>query len=85
MTQSGIRDDFDYAQLALNTYGLIRKVGGWYTLINPKTGEVLQTPEGKDVKVNGMANVYNYLATNTDYYNDLKEYVQADIEGEHNA
>lgn len=85
MTQSGIRDDFDYAQLALNTYGLIRKVGGWYTLINPKTGEVLQTPEGKEVKVNGMANVYNYLATNTDYYNDLKEYVQADIEGENNA
>ena len=85
MTQSGIRADFDYAWLALNTYGLIRKVGGWYTLINPKTGEVLQTPEGKDVKVNGMANVYSYLTTNTEYYNDLKEYVQADIEGDKNA
>ena len=85
MTQSGIRADFDYAWLALNTYDLIRKVGGWYTLINPKTGEVLQTPEGKDVKVNGMANVYNYLGTNTEYYNDLKEYVQADIEGENNG
>lgn len=85
MTQSGIRADFDYADLAINTYGLIRKTGGWYTIVSPKTGEVLQTPEGKDVKVNGLANVYNFLASNKEYYEELKEYIQADIGGETNV
>ena len=79
MTQTGIRPDFDFAQLALNKYGLIKKTGGWYTLINPKTGEVLTTSEGKDVKVNGMANVYSYMQSNLEYYNDLKDYVMNDI------
>ena len=85
MTQTGIKVDYDYANLAINTYNLIHKVGGWYTLISPKTGEVLQTPEGKDVKVNGLARVYDYLAVNKDYYNELKEYIQKDIEGDNNA
>ena len=85
MTQTGIRPYFDYAQLAINTYGLIRKSGGWYTLTDPKTGEVMQTPEGRDVKLNGLGNVYNYLASNKEYYAALREYIQKDIVGDKDA
>lgn len=81
MTQSGIRPDFDFAALALRDYGLIRKSGGWYSFVDPKTGEVLETADGKPLKVNGMANVYSYLQSNSEYYTDLKEYIMNDING----
>lgn len=85
MTQSGIRADFDYAQLALTTYNLIHKSGGWYSFIVPDTGEVLTSTDGKEVKVNGLAKVYEYLNGNPEYYNQLKAYVDADIKGDNNG
>ena len=81
MFDSGIRPDFDYALLAMNDYSLIRKTGGWYSFVSPKTGEVLENADGKPIKVNGMANVYNYLQTNSTYYEELKEYIMNDING----
>ena len=81
MFDSGIRPDFDFAALALRDYGLIRKSGGWYSFVDPKTGEVLETADGKPLKVNGMANVYSYLQSNSEYYADLKEYIMNDING----
>jgi recombination protein RecA len=81
MFDSGIRPDFDYALLAMNDYSLIRKTGGWYSFVSPKTGEVLENADGKPIKVNGMANVYSYLQTNSTYYEELKEYIMNDING----
>jgi bacillopeptidase F (M6 metalloprotease family) len=81
MFDSGIRPDFDYALLAMRDYGLIRKTGGWYSFVSPKTGEVLTNADDKPIKVNGMANVYGFLQSNTEFYNDLKEYITNDING----
>ena len=81
MFDSGIRPDFDYALLAMRDYGLIRKTGGWYSFVSPKTGEVLTNADDKPIKVNGMANVYSFLQSNTEFYNDLKEYITNDING----
>lgn len=86
MCQSGIRPDFDFATLAINKYGIIQKAGAWFTLCDPYTGEILTetdpvTLKEKSVKVNGLAKVYDYLNSHTDYYKKLKNYIVDDING----
>lgn len=81
MTQTGIREDFDYAKLAVTKYGIIRKAGAWFTMCDPETGEILQNEAGTPVKVNGMAKVFDYLQSNPEYYEKVKRFINADIYG----
>ena len=78
MCDSGIRVDMDVAQIAMSRYGLIKKSAGWFSLIDPETGEFLEE-NGKPFKINGMAKVYQYLKSHPDYYNKLKNYIEKDI------
>ncbi len=80
MAQSGIRIDMDFAKLAVQQ-NIIRKSGAWYTLCNPFTGEILEDAEGKVVKVNGMAKVYDFIQNNSQYYKMLKKYLTDFING----
>lgn len=87
MCQSGIRPDFDFAQLATKKYGIIQKGGAWFTMCDPYTGEVLMEPDPsnpgklKAVKLNGMAKVYDYLNSNQEYYSKLQKFILDDISG----
>lgn len=81
MMSSGIREDFDFAKLAVNKYGIIRKSGAWFSFCDPTTGEILENSEGQAIKVNGMAKVYDYLKNNNEYYESLKTYILNDING----
>jgi recombination protein RecA len=81
MCDSGIRPDYDYAQLAVNTYSIIKKSGAWFTLTDPMTGEVIEDDKKQTVKLNGLAKVYQYLQDNVEYYEKLKKFVVDDIEG----
>ena len=87
MCQSGIRPDFDYAKLAIDRYGIIKKGGAWFTICDPYTKEVLETADPinpdkrKPVKINGMSKVYEYLEHNTEYYERLKRFILDDING----
>lgn len=78
MSGSGIRADFDYAKLAINKYGIIKKSGAWFSMCNPDTGEILEE-DGKPIKVNGLIRVYDYLAAHPDYYNIVRNYIDSDI------
>jgi len=78
MTQSGIRPDYDYAKLAITKYNIIRKAGAWFTITDPVTGVVLEE-EGRPVKVNGLAKVYDYLQMHPEYYEKLKTFIWSDI------
>lgn len=80
MCQQGIVPMFDYAQLAVKNYGIIRKSGGWFTICDPYTGEVMEQ-DGKILKINGMAKVYQFLQENSEYYDRLKSFIIQDIEG----
>lgn len=84
MTQSGLRPDFDFAKLAVNKYGIIKKTGAWFTIADPDTGEVVENDAGMPVKLNGMAKVYDYLQANPDYYNKIVKYITDDINGTDN-
>lgn len=82
MFQSGIRPDYDYATLANKKYGLINKAAAWYSFVDPATGAVIEDPDtGKPVKVNGLGKVYEYLQTHESYYQALRDYIDADING----
>lgn len=81
MTQSGIRPDMDFCQLAVKKYEIIKKSGAWFTLSNPTTGEILLDDSGKALKLNGFAKVIEYVRENPDYFEDLKTYIMNDIEG----
>lgn len=81
MSRKGIVPLFDFASLSLNKYGIIRKQGGWFTMCDPFTGEILMNDD-KPVKVNGLARVYEYLENNPDYYNSITDYILKDINGE---
>ena len=81
LCHSGIRVDMDFAQLAINKYGIIKKSGGWYSMCNPLTGEMLEDENSKIVKVNGLLKVYEYLNDNPSYFNSIRTYILNDIEG----
>lgn len=82
MFDNGIRPDFDYAKLAVNKYQFIRKTGGWFTICDPYTGEVLDTDTGAPLKVHGMPKVYEFLNTHQDYYEKVKRYITEDLNGQ---
>lgn len=79
MSHTGIRPDFDYAKLAVNKYQFIRKTGGWFTMCDPYTGEILVDDSGNNIKVHGMPKVYDYLKENEDYYRKIQQYVSEDL------
>lgn len=81
MVESGIREDFDFAKLAINKYGCIRKSGGWFTVCDPTTGEVLEDATGKPLKINGLIKVYDFLKNTPEYYEKLKKFILDDING----
>lgn len=80
MAQSGIRIDMDFAKLAVQQ-GIIKKAGAWFSLCSPITGEILEDDTGRPLKLNGMAKVYEYIQNNRSYYNMLKRYLTAYING----
>ena len=78
MSQSGLRTDFEFANLAIEKYGIILKNKAWFTICDPETKEPLETEDGI-VKVNGLAKVYDYLQTNTEYYSKMCDFIVNDI------
>lgn len=80
LTTSGIRPDFDYANLAIKKYGLIKKSGAWYTVCDPDTKEILEV-DNKPVKLNGLAKVYEFLEQDNAYFTKLKTFINNDING----
>ena len=81
LSQSGIRVDMDFAKLAVNKYGIIKKGGAWFTICEPETGEVVCDGAGKPIKLNGFTKVLDFLQSNPEYFERLKTFIIDDIEG----
>jgi recombination protein RecA len=78
MAKSGLRVDFEFANLAIKRYNIIKKGGAWFTICDPETKEPLEV-EDMPVKVNGLSKVYDYLQANPDYYKRMCDYIVNDI------
>ena len=63
-------------------YGIIKKAGSWYSVINPYTGEVLTDSNGEIVKFQGMLNLMNYIRNNEDVYNYIYSYINGEASGD---
>lgn len=81
LAKSGIHPEFDFANLAIKKYGIIRKSGAWFTVYVPGSSDILEF-EGKPIKLNGLAKVYDFLNNNLTYYNDLRKFIEDDINGD---
>lgn len=81
MCDKGIVPLFDYTQLAVNRYGVIKKQGGWFTITDPLTGEILVNDKNQTVKMNGLAKVYQFLQDTPEYYKKLQSFILEDING----
>ena len=57
-------------------YGII-KGSGWYTFVNPNTGEVICDEEGDPFKIQGIANVYDYLKEEPEFFNKISSWVDS--------
>lgn len=78
LSQSGLRVDYEYAELAIKQYNIIIKNSGWFTICDPETQEPLEI-DGSIVKVNGLAKVYEYLQNNVEYYQKLRAHIDANM------
>ena len=78
LSQSGIKPEMDYAQLAIKKYNLIKKSGAWFSFVDPDTQELLEDDE-KVIKINGLPRVYDFLNSNPEYFSKLKNYIENDI------
>lgn len=79
LAQSGLRVDYEFVDLAIKRYQIIRKNSGWYTICDPETKEPIEDENGSIVKVNGQPKVYDYIHIHTDYYDKMCKYIVDDI------
>lgn len=81
LCDSGIKPSMDYGKLAIDSYGIIKKSGSWFTVCDPETGEIIEE-DGSPERIQGQANVYDYIESHPEYYSKLKAFVDRDINGE---
>ena len=79
MSYTGIRPDFDYGNLGINKYGFVKKSGGWFTMCDPYTGEVIEDENGDVARFQGQVKVYDYLKKHPSYYALVKRFVDEDF------
>ena len=61
--------------------GVIKKVGAWFSIINPDTGELLTYEDGEVIKFQGQVNLMSFLRETPEVYNFVNDYVMAKITG----
>ena len=75
MYDYGVDEISDLIEVAIK-YGIINKAGAWFTFVDIETGEIVCDEEGKDIKVQGQANVAKLLRENDVLLEELKEQVK---------
>lgn len=72
MYDTGIDEIADLIEVAMK-YGYIIKSGAWFTFCDVETGELITDEEGKEIKVQGQANVAKLLREDEILLSELKE------------
>lgn len=69
--EKGIDTITDLVDLCI-AYDIIHKSGAWFTFIDPETGELILDTNGETVKLQGSANVKDYLDNNVELLEKYK-------------
>lgn len=62
-------------------FGVLEKSGAWFKILNPLNGEYLTYEDGEVIKIQGMANVVQFLRDNEEVYEFINNYVMAKVNG----
>ena len=52
-------------------YGIINKAGAWFTFVDIETGEFITDDEDEIIKLQGKANVLEYLQENEHLFEEI--------------
>lgn len=74
MYDYGIDEIADIVEVAIRQ-DIIQKGGAWFTFVDPDTGEIITDEEGKELKIQGQANVVNLLRENDVLLDELRDKV----------
>lgn len=78
MYDYGIDEISDLVEVAMK-YGIIQKAGAWFNFVDIDTGEIVTDETGKEIKLQGMANVVDFLRNNDIILNDVKARIDSGI------
>ena len=78
MYDYGIDEIADLVEVGMK-YGYINKAGAWFNFVDIETGEVVTDEEGKEIKVQGQANVVKLLQENEVLLEELREQINSHI------
>jgi len=76
MYDYGIDEIADLIEVAIK-YGIVNKAGAWFNFVDPETGEVVTDEEGKEIKVQGQANLAKLLRDDEILLEELREQVNS--------
>jgi hypothetical protein len=78
MYDYGIDEIIDLVEVALRM-GIIVKSGGWFSFCDIESGEIITDEEGKIIKIQGQANVNQYLYDNENFYEEIVSLVNSKL------
>lgn len=74
MYDYGVDEVSDLIEVAMK-YGIIHKSGGWFNFVDTITGEIVCDETGKEIKIQGQANLAEYIRTDEIMLEELREQV----------
>lgn len=74
MYDYGIDEVADLVDVAIKK-GIINKAGAWFTFVDLSTGEVVTDPEGKEIKIQGLASVIDFVRNDSVMLEELKQQI----------
>lgn len=78
MYDYGIDEIIDLVEVAIRL-GVIIKSGGWFSFCDIETGEIIADETGKEIKIQGQANVNQYLYDNEEFYQEIVNLVNSKL------
>ena len=72
MYDYGIDDVTDVVEVAMK-YNIIVKSGAWFTFQDPETGELVTDENGKELKIQGLVNVIDFVSNDEIMLEELRE------------
>lgn len=76
--RTGIDDLEDLIDMGIK-FELIEQMGSWFCFIDNEIGEIYESENGEELKIQGKANLRNYLKNNIELLNKLNIQIQEEI------
>lgn len=76
MYDEGIDEVADLIEVAMK-YGIINKAGAWFNFVDTETGEIVTDENGKEIKLQGLASLTEFIKTDEVMLSELTDQVNS--------